>query len=128
MLDAWERTVIDEVIERVEAGGGDARTRLRRLFGLARTQVTEELLAVELAVREWARRDQEVARRLKRVDNRRMAYTRSLFGAFCSSQEEVEVRCLLSLSLFVANHLIAADHGERSRRDVIRLAMRQLLE
>ena len=31
MLDAWERLVIDEVIERVEAGGGDARAKLARL-------------------------------------------------------------------------------------------------
>src|SRR3989442_14692897 len=31
MLDAWERLVIDEVIERVEGEGGDARGKLRRL-------------------------------------------------------------------------------------------------
>src|SRR5881227_2975158 len=62
MLDAWERLVVDEVIERVEAGGGDARTRLRRLFAIAGS--SEELLKVELAVRHWARRDRTVARRL----------------------------------------------------------------
>src|SRR3712207_8315932 len=35
MLDAWERSSVDEVIERVEAGGGDARAKLRRLSALA---------------------------------------------------------------------------------------------
>ena len=35
MLDAWELTMIDEVIERVEGEGGDARQKLRRLSGLA---------------------------------------------------------------------------------------------
>ena len=35
MLDAWERLVIDEVIERVEAGGGDGKAKLRRLSALA---------------------------------------------------------------------------------------------
>src|SRR5881394_837738 len=35
MLDAWERLVIDEVIERVEAGGGDGKAKLQRLFTLA---------------------------------------------------------------------------------------------
>src|SRR5213083_1311057 len=34
MLDAWERMVIDEAIERVESDGGDARTKLERLFAL----------------------------------------------------------------------------------------------
>src|SRR3954468_14056119 len=32
MLDAWERVVIDDVIERVEGKGGDARAKLQRLF------------------------------------------------------------------------------------------------
>src|SRR5437667_12142563 len=34
MLDAWEWATTDEVIERVESEGGDARTRLRRTFAL----------------------------------------------------------------------------------------------
>src|ERR1700709_1300266 len=35
MLDTWERTSIDEVIERVEAeSGGDAKAALARLFAL----------------------------------------------------------------------------------------------
>src|SRR5438067_7508414 len=56
MLDTWERTVVDEPIERVEAGGGDARAKLRRLFALA--SAIGDLLKVELAIRDWARRDQ----------------------------------------------------------------------
>src|SRR3712207_657736 len=51
MLDAWERTTVDEVIDRVEAGGGDARAKLRRLFGFARAR--EDVLRVDLAVRDW---------------------------------------------------------------------------
>src|SRR5579859_3809400 len=35
VLDAWERANLEDVIEAVERGGGDARVRLRRLFGLA---------------------------------------------------------------------------------------------
>src|SRR3954454_8349189 len=80
MLDAWERVVIDEVIERVEGEGGDARAKLRRLFSPAPS--SDELLKIELAIRDWARRDRAVAGRLRRVDNRRMDYMRSLFGAF----------------------------------------------
>ena len=36
MLDAWERSLVDEVIARVEAGGGDARAKLGRLFASLR--------------------------------------------------------------------------------------------
>jgi AcrR family transcriptional regulator len=125
MLDAWERAWVDEVIEAVEAEGGDARARLRRLFALASAS-GGELLKVELAIRNWARREEGVANRLRRVDNRRMDYTRSLFGGFCSDEDDVEARCMLAFSLFIGSSFIVAEHGTRSRADVLELAMRRL--
>ena len=124
ILDVWERTTVDEVIERVERGGGDARARLRRLFGLAGS--AQELLALDLAVRGWAPRSPRVATRLHLVDNRRMDYLRELFGAFCPDEEEIEARSMLAFSLWIGNHFIAADHGARSRADVVRLVLRRL--
>jgi hypothetical protein len=56
-----------------------------------------------------------------------MDYMRSLFGAFCPDEDEVEVRCVLAFSLWIGNHFIAADHGPRSRRDVLKLTMKRLL-
>ena len=125
MLDAWERLVVDEVMERVEAGGGDARAKLRRLFALASS--SRDLMKIELAVRDWARRDKAVAKRLRRIDNRRMEYMRSLFGDFCTDEDEVEVRCMLVMSLFIGNHFMVADHGPRSRAEVLKLALGRLL-
>lgn len=126
MLGTWERTVIDDVIDRVEADGGDALAKLRRLFALAGTR--GDLVEVELAVRDWARRDEAAAQRLRRVDNRRMDYLRSQFREICDDADEVEVRCTLVMSLFIATHFIAADHDGRRRSDVIRLTLARLLE
>ena len=125
MLDAWERLVVDEVIERVESEGGGARAKLRRLSALAAS--SRELLRIDLAVRDWARRDKAVAKRLRRIDNRRMDYMRSLFRDFCPDEDDVEARCFLNFSLLIGNHFIAADHGERSRADVLKLALTRLL-
>ena len=124
MLAAWERLVVDEVIVRVESEGGDARARLRRLSALAGSN--PDLMQIELAVRDWARRDTAVAKRLKRVDNRRMEYMRSLFGEFCPDEHEVEARCMVFYSLWIGSHFIAADHGSRSRADVLKLALTRL--
>jgi AcrR family transcriptional regulator len=124
MLDTWERVSIDEVIEQVEAEGGDARTKLRRLSALAFAH--RELLAVDLAVRDWARRDTAVAERLRRADNRRMDYMRSLFAAFCPDEADVEVRCTIAFSLWIGFHFIKADHGARSRMEVLGLAIERL--
>jgi AcrR family transcriptional regulator len=125
LLDSWEERSLDEVIERVESEGGDGRARLWQLFALAST--SDDLLKIDLAVRDWARRDGAVAKRLRRVDNRRMDYLRSLFGDFCSSDDEVEARCLLVGSLWIGSHFMAADHGARSRAEVLELAVSRLL-
>jgi AcrR family transcriptional regulator len=131
MLDTWERVSVDEVIERIESEGGDARARLRRLFALATSGDERlsgsELLRIDLAIRDWARRDRMVAGRLRRVDNRRMDYMRSLFADFCPDEAEVEVRCMLAFSLWLGPHFMAADHGARSQGDVLELALRRLL-
>jgi len=129
VLDTWERVSVDEVIERIEGEGGDARAKLRRLSAIASSTheaLRIEPLTIDLAIRDWARRDQAVAKRLQRVDNRRMDYMRSLFGAFCSDEDDVEARCMLAFSLWIGSPFIAADHGERSRADVLRLALRRL--
>ena len=109
MLDTWERESVDEVIERVEGEGGDARARLRRLSAIA--SASDDVLRIDLAVRDWARRDKAVARRLRRIDNRRMDYMRSLFREFSRDEDDVEARSMLALSLWIGNHFIAADHG-----------------
>jgi len=69
MLDAWERTSVDEVVDRVDSEGGDARAKLRRLSAFAAS--SDEPLRIDLAVRDWARREQTIADYLRRIDNRR---------------------------------------------------------
>jgi AcrR family transcriptional regulator len=124
ILDAWERASVDEVIARVESEEGDARAKLRRLSALAAS--SDQPLRTDLAVRDWARREPAVAERLRRVDNRRVAYLRTLFGALSADADDVEARCLVFYSLWIGSHFIAADHGARSRADVVKLALRQL--
>jgi hypothetical protein len=123
----WERKSIDDVLERVESEGGDAKDKVERAGLLT---FSKELLPIDLAVRDWARRDRRdrsVAKRLRRVDNRRMAYLRSLISSFCSDLDEVEARSILAFSLMIGNHYIAADHGGRGRRQVLEQARKLLL-
>lgn len=124
MLDTWERKATDEVLERVERHGGDVRTRLRLAGALT---FSPELLPIDLAIRDWSRRDQAVAARLRRVDNRRMDYLRLLFSAICADQDEVEARSMLAFSFVIGHHFMAADHGARSHADVLDLAAKWLL-
>ena len=125
VLDRWEQESVTEIIDVVERGGGDARAKLRRLFTGAKKR--PDLLRADLAVRDWARRDRRVAQRLRRVDNRRIQYMRGLFAEFCDDEEDVEARSLMVGSLWTGSHLFAADHGERSRGEVLEIALLRLL-
>jgi AcrR family transcriptional regulator len=123
LLETWERRSTDEVIERVERRGGDPRTKARRAGALT---FSDELLPIDLAIREWSRRDRAVADRLRRVDNRRMDYLRSLLAPFSADEDELEARCFLAFAIAIGNHLIAADHVGRSRADVLERVTRGL--
>ena len=124
MLDAWERKAIDETLERVQRKGGDVRIRLRRAGALT---FSAELLPIDLAVREWSRRDAAVAERLRRVDNRRMAYLREMFREISRDEDEAEARSMLAFSLMIGHHFVAADHGRWSHEEVLALAADWLL-
>lgn len=120
MLDAWERESTEEVLERVAREGGDARARLARAGRL--TFSSDHLLPIDLAIRDWARRDEAVAERLRRVDEQRMGFLRHTLGAIHADPDDVEARCLLAFCLAIGHHFLAADHGGRVPQDVLERA------
>jgi len=126
MLDHWEQSVVGDVIAEVESSSKDSRVKLRHLFQMASN--SPELLPVELALRDWSRRDPEVAARLHRIDNQRMEYLRALFTPICADEDDVEARSLLTLSLFIGSNFIVAEHPGRTRLQVLRIALDHLLE
>lgn len=123
MLDSWERAGTEEVIARVEDEPVDPRAKLQQLFDMAPSAD----FAVEMALRDWSRRDRDVAKRLRRVDKRRMAWLRSLFAQFCADEDDVEARSMLAYSLLIGSYFIAAQHGGRSRAQMLQLALDRLL-
>jgi AcrR family transcriptional regulator len=128
MLDTWEQTVVDNVIRQVENTDDEADTKLRHLFYLAGRHLRGgRQLAIELAVRDWARRNPAVKKRLNGVDNRRMTYLRTLFRQIGCDHDDAEARAFLAFSLFVGSNLITAEHDGRSRRDVIAKALDNLM-
>ncbi len=126
MLDTWVRESTDEVLDRIQREGGDPRTQIRRAGVL--TFSSDRLLPIDLAVRDWARRDEAVAERLRRVDNRRMALLREMIGTFCSDPDEVEARSLVAFCVAIGEHFLVADHGARTRAQVLARATDLLLD
>jgi AcrR family transcriptional regulator len=117
MLDTWERESTDDVLNRIEAASGDVLDQVRMAGQL--TFSDDRLLPIDLAVRDWARRDPDVAECLRRVDNRRMQLLRDAISTFCDDPDEVEARSLILFCLAISSHFLAADHPGRSRRQVV---------
>lgn len=119
MLDEWERNTTLDVIAQVEQDGGAAAEKMRKAGLLT---FSSELLPIELAVRTWARHDTDVATRLRRVDNARIGYLRTLFGTYVDDPDEIEARSTLAFTLAIGHHFMAADHEGRTEHDALSLA------
>ncbi|MEV6399431.1 TetR/AcrR family transcriptional regulator [Streptomyces sp. NPDC051907] len=124
MLDEWERRCTTEVIAQVGAEGGDAVETIRRAGQLT---FSAEFHRIELAVRAWARHDQSVATRLRRIDNERMEFLRRMFGTFVDDPDEIEARSVLAYTLAIGRHFMVADHPGYTQREAVHLAGEHLL-
>jgi AcrR family transcriptional regulator len=76
MIDHWRAITTREVIERFDRTGGDARVKLRRLIALATGAVAP--VALDTAMRAWARQDPAVAAAVAATDNERVAFISAL--------------------------------------------------
>ncbi|WP_231618673.1 TetR/AcrR family transcriptional regulator [Nonomuraea sp. SBT364] len=124
MLDEWERRCTRELIAQADAEGGDAAARIRRVGQLS---FSEDFHRVDLAVRAWAHHDEAVAARLRRIDNERMDFLRTMFGAFVTDPDEVEARSILAFSLAIGRNFMVVDHPGRTKREAVQLAGEYLL-
>lgn len=127
VLDEWERRSVDAVLG--EAGATDREPRAKAIRAGLLT-FSPELVRVDLAVRDWARRDAKVSARLRRVDTRRMDYLRSLVAASLpnAGADEVAARSLLAFGMALADQVLAADLDGVDVTLVRRLAVRHLFD
>lgn len=75
MLESWQAKATGDIIDRVEALGGDASARLAALLSI----VFRSDGRLEMAVRDWASRDTAAREAQAIVDQRRLAYVERLF-------------------------------------------------
>ena len=92
------------------------------------TVVSNLIAALRALNRQAVLFSEAVAERLRRVDNRRMALLREMIGTFCADPDEVEARSLLAFCLAIGEHFLAADHGDRTRAQVLARAADLLLD
>lgn len=115
MLDTWEQRAAADVLAQLEYEAGDPISRALRARDLT---FASDLFPIELAIREWSRRDPDVAQRLHRVDRQRIDLLREAIGTVCTDPIDVEARSSLAFYAAIGAHFATVDHGELNSAQV----------
>src|SRR5581483_10681652 len=108
LLGRWRDGRIEAI--GLQAGGleAGAKARLRRLFDLYLDRANPRGMAIELAIRDWARRDAKARAAAAAVDAARLATVAALFAALGHAAEEAAARALAFYAFIFGQSLIGA--------------------
>src|SRR6201993_1780293 len=81
MLQAWSSGRIAAIEKHTSLDGTNARERLKALIALYSERMNTEGMAVELAIRQWARSDEAAAAAVASVDAARLKNVAQLYRA-----------------------------------------------
>jgi len=118
LLEAWQAEATSDIITRVEEKGGDAATRLGSLLSI----VFRSDGRLEMAVRDWATRDEAARTAQKVVDQRRLAYVEALFRELGFSAPQALARARFAYQALIGQFSLGNQGGDeriRELRDII---------
>lgn len=118
ILDQWRARATEDVIQHLRAAHKDPAQQLEQLLELPyRGQRAKEAASIELAIRAWARRDDQARRAMNEVDRHRLAYIENLLLQSGASPDEATARAHLVYAYQISLSLIGDDDDlERSHR------------
>jgi AcrR family transcriptional regulator len=128
MLKAWSDGRIEAIERQAEAGGLDALERLRGLIKLYTERANAQGMAIELAVRQWARTDDTAAAAAARVDAARLRTVTQLYRQLGLSAADAEGRATLFYSFLFGHSLLFDNESSRKRANLIAACMRTLTD
>ena len=119
MLDTWQRGRIAAIEKQTELGDEEPRERLRWLIRLYSERVNPEGIAIELAIRQWARSDAAAVAAVERVDAARLGRVTQLYQALGASAEDARARAVLVYSFIFGQSLLFLGDAPRKRASLI---------
>ena len=127
MLVRWEESGSKLVFGEVERVGGDAVRRLKHLSDIVIRRYGDQL-NLELALRDWGRKDLKIANILRQEDEKRIDYISGLFVEIYGDVKVAEAKAWLLFSLFVGEIIIAAPMKEQSRENMLWTCLNSVFE
>ncbi len=128
LLQNWRAGRIAAIEQQTSLDGASARERLRALIQLYSERMNTEGMAVELAIRQWARSDEPAAAAVAGVDAARLKNVGQLYRATGLAPEEAEAQAFLFYCFIFGQSLLFLERGPRKRAQLIAKSAEKLLD
>jgi AcrR family transcriptional regulator len=127
MLEVWRDGRIAAIEQQASLSGTSARERLASLIQLYSERMNTEGMAIELAIRQWARGDDAAAEAVASVDAARLKNVAQLYRASGLSNEAAEAQAFLFYCFVFGQSLLFLDRGQRRRAQLVAKSAETLL-
>lgn len=119
ILEEWSRGRVDALDRQLELGDAAPRDRLEALISRYTERVSARGMAIELAIRQWARADAAAAAAVGRVDAHRLMKVEGLYRDLGLAAEQAQARAVLFYSFIFGQSLLLLQHPRRKRATLI---------
>ena len=128
MLADWSAGRIAAIAQQASLDGETARERLRALIRLYSERTNTEGMAIELAIRQWARADEAAADAVAGVDAARLKNVAGLFRATGLAPDEADAKAFLFYCFIFGQSLLFLESGQRKRAQLVAKSAETLLD
>jgi AcrR family transcriptional regulator len=128
ILGTWSAGRIAAIEKQTSLDGATARDRLRAVIELYAERMNSQGMAIELAIRQWARSDDAAAAAVASVDAARLKNVAHLYRATGMSAEEADAQAFLFYCFIFGQSLLFLKRGPRKRAQLIAKAAEKLVE
>ena len=115
VLENWTRGRIAAVEQQTRLGGESARERLKSVIRLYSERLNPEGMAIELAIRQWARSDEAALAAVASVDAARLKNVAELYRELGLTPEDAQARAVLFYSFIFGQSLLVLEQAPRKR-------------
>ncbi len=115
LLETWSRGRIAAVERQTALGNEEASDRLKSLIRLYSERANPQGMAIELAIRQWARSDAAAAAAVARVDAARLRNVAQLYAQMGLASTDAQARAVLFYAFIFGQGLIFPDEAPGKR-------------
>ena len=128
MLERWRAGRTEAIAQQTSLGGENPRDRLKALIQLYSERMNPAAMAIELAIRQWARADETAASAVASVDAARLKHVAELYRATGLGADEADAQAFLFYCFVFGQSLLFVERGPRKRAQMIAKSAEKLLK